>query len=129
MDIGPAVLEMAGVEVPEKTAAQSLLPAIEGGDWVEREYMFAEQGRDTNFTESRYETMVRSHDWKLVHFVDSDDGQLFDLNADPDEVRNLWNSPEHQPRKQELLQVIQRWRTESSYEHSGCRAKWPPNRA
>jgi len=125
MDIGPAILEMAGVAVPEKTAAKSLLPAIEGKAWEEREYVFAEQGRDTNFTESRYETMVRSRDWKLVHFVDSEDGQLFDLKADPEEIQNLWTSPDHQAKKQELLDVILRWRMESSYDYSGWRAKWP----
>jgi len=37
--------------------------------------------------------MVRSADWKLVHFLGSDEGQLFDLKNDPDEERNLWNCP------------------------------------
>jgi arylsulfatase A-like enzyme len=33
-------------------------------------------------------TMVRER-WKLVQFVDSDQSQLFDLRADPDEPHNL----------------------------------------
>jgi arylsulfatase A-like enzyme len=55
-----------------------------------------EQVRDLNYTEGTFQTMVRSHDWKLVHFLDESRGQLFNLRDDPDEFENLWDSPEHQ---------------------------------
>jgi len=125
MDIGPAILEMAGAPLPGKMEARSLLPAIEGKEWQEREYVFCEQARDTNFTTSDYETMVRSRDWKLVHFVDSPDGQLFDLKNDPDEVKNLWDSPEHAEKKRELLDAILQWRMRSAVDKSGWRNAWP----
>ena len=124
MDVGPAILEMAGLKPPKKMAAESLLPAIEGKEWKAREYVFCEQGRDVNFTTSAYQTMVRSQDWKMVHFVDHKDGQLFDMNNDPEEVDNLWNSPPHQEKKRELIEVMLRWREQSSYERSGWRTTW-----
>ena len=128
MDIGPAILEMAGIQPPEKMAAKSLLTAIEGRDWEPRKYVFCEQARDVNFATSDYQTMVRGKDWKLVRFADHRDGQLFDLRNDPDEVDNLWNSPPHQERKQELINVLLSWREQSSRESTGWRTAWDGTR-
>lgn len=63
-------------------------------------------------------SMVRSHEWKLVHFVDSPEGQLFHLTADPGEVHNLWDDPAHADKKHELLRVLLEWRI-----HSGIRTQ------
>ena len=38
-------------------------------------------------------SMVRDRRWKLVHVVDSPEGQLFDLDTDPRETHNLWDDP------------------------------------
>ena len=58
-------------------------------------------------------SMVRSQEWKLVHFVARPEGQLFDLLADPGEIRNLWDDPEHAGKKNELLRVLLEWRISS----------------
>ncbi len=117
MDLGPTVLELAGVEVPETYEAISMLPALNGADEAHgREYVFAEHDReDVVGLYSDYETMVRGKGWKLVHFLGEDNGQLFDLTADPDEVDNLWFEPEHAAKKQELLNVILEWRIRSTH--------------
>jgi len=48
-------------------------------------------------------------DWKLVLYGGFDDGVLFNLADDPNELRNLWNEPQAQPRKGELLaRLVQR---------------------
>lgn len=118
-DIGPAILELAGVTPPQNMEARSLLPAVRGdAAWREREFVFAEQARDGILTGCEFMTMVRSRDWKLVHFLGQDGdqpGQLFDLRTDPDEVVNLWDSPEpvHQTKRRELLDVLRDWRMRS----------------
>lgn len=55
-------------------------------------------------------SMIRSREWKFVHFVDGGYGQLFNLKADPGEFRNLWNDPAHAPVKQRLLGELLNWR-------------------
>ena len=69
-------------------------------------------------------TMVRTDDWKLVHFVDHDEGQLFDLNADPEEAENLWNDPEVQDVKCDLVDELLTWRIESGIETAEWAADW-----
>jgi len=113
MDIGPTLLELSGCDMPENIEAKSLLPALNGESWTPRDSVYAEQAKDGNFTGCDFMTMVRNRDWKLVHFLDQPDGQLFDLNADPDEVNNLWNSPDHTEQKRELLANLREWRIRS----------------
>ena len=124
MDIGPAILELAGVEPPAAMEAESLLPAIAGQEWTPREYVFAEHGRDGILQETAFMSMVRSDDWKLVHFVDSEDGQLFDLQDDPGEVNNLWDDPAHADRKRDLLGVLLNWRIQSDVNTAEWAAEW-----
>ena len=113
MDIGPAILELAGIDVPKTMEARSILPAIEGRDWEPRDYVYAEHGRDGILTETDFVSMVRSEDWKLVHFVDEPHGQLFHLTEDPDEVNNLWDDPAAAEMKQHLLSELLNWRVRS----------------
>lgn len=124
MDLGPMILELAGVEPPETMEARSLLPAAKGEDWTPRDYVFAEHGRDGILQGTEFMTMVRSRDWKLVHFVDHSDGQLFDLKNDPEEINNLWDDPAQLEKKRELLDVLREWRIQSDVHTSDWAAAW-----
>jgi arylsulfatase len=115
MDVGPTVLELAGIAPPTHMAAQSLLPALQGkGDWTPRNFVFAEQVRDKNLTGTDFVTMVRDKRWKLVHFIDDSSGQLFDLESDPEEANNLWEDPASEAQKRRLLNTLLEWRIRTS---------------
>ena len=124
MDLGPTILELAGIEPPQTMEARTLLPALAGEEWEPREYVFAEHGRDGILQETEFMTMVRSRSWKLVHFLDDPDGQLFHLDSDPDEVNNLWCDPDHQDIKRELLDVLREWRISSLVQTADWSAAW-----
>lgn len=119
-DLGPTVLELAGAAVPAWMEAQSLMPFLVDGPHAEgRRYVFAEHARDAILTETAFMTMIRDRHWKLVTFVDSTEGQLFDLEADPDERRDLWSAPACASVRRDLLDAILRWRIESDLVTSG----------
>lgn len=113
MDIGPALLELAGVTPDPRLEAQSLLPALQGESWQGRPYVYAEHGRDGILQGTEYMTMVRDTRWKLVHFLDAPYGQLFDLKEDPDEVYSLWDNPSAHTEQTRLLHELQEWRIRS----------------
>jgi len=115
MDIGATILEMAGLPLPPTMEAESMLPALEGKPWAGRTHVYAEQARDGILQETEFMTMVRSRDWKLIHFLDEPFGQLFNLVDDPDEVRDLWDDPSAAVMKQELLDNLREWRIRSQY--------------
>ncbi|MFB6174283.1 MAG: sulfatase [Halobacteriales archaeon] len=124
-DLGPTVLELAGVEPDDAMQADSLVPALEGdAAWSGRDRVFAEHSRDGILQGTEFMTMVRTDGWKLVHFVDHDEGQLFDLTADPDEEENLWDDPDAGAKKRDLLEAILEWRIESGLEAADWAAEY-----
>jgi arylsulfatase len=124
MDIGPAILEMAGIEVPQNFEAQSILPAIQGKEWKPRDYVYAEQIKDGILTETDFMSMIRNEEWKLVHFLHMKCGQLFNLKEDPNEVRNLWDDPRAKVEKQNLLDQLREWHIESQIHTHDWAAEW-----
>ncbi len=87
--------------------------------------MFAEQARDGILTGTDMMTMVRSRDWKLVHYLDNKhQGELYDLQHDPGEHHNLWEKPEYAQKKQELLNVLLTWRIRSDLQTAEWTAPW-----
>ena len=125
MDLGPTILELAEVPVPGTFEAQSLLPVLNNeGGWHGRDVVFAEHGRDGILQETDFMTMVRTKEWKLVHFVDVEFGQLFDLTNDPDEKINLWDDTECAEKRMELLSLLREWRIRSAYHTRTLTSKW-----
>jgi arylsulfatase len=93
MDLGPTVLELAGIQPPAWMEATSLVPALRGEPWPGRDYVFSEHARDPILFGTELMTMVRDEAMKLVEFADHPDGQLFDLRTHPNEETNRWNEP------------------------------------
>ena len=116
-DIAPVIHELAGVKSPESWEAKSVMPLLRGEKTdIHREYVFAEQRSDalnSGLTETEFLTMVRSKDWKLVHYLGNDCGELYDLKNDTNEQKNLWTKPDYYEKKVELLRVLMNWRMHS----------------
>jgi arylsulfatase len=123
-DLGPTILELGGVEPPKTMEAMSLLPTLKGEDQPLRDYVFAEHARDGILEETAFMTMVRSDKWKLVHFIDEPMGQLFDLEKDAKEEKNLWDDLDCQEMKQEMLDAMRKWLIESNLKTGQWQEGW-----
>ena len=124
MDLGPTILELAGCEWDSSMEAVSMAPALQGEEWEGRDFVYAEQARDGILTDCEFMTMVRDHQWKLVHFLDEDEGQLFDLVNDPDELKNLWDAPSSAGQKQRMLTELREWRIRSGVQTADWSQDW-----
>jgi arylsulfatase A-like enzyme len=124
MDLGPTILELAGIPLPPTLEATTMLPALLGEDWEGRDFVFAEQAKDGILTGCEFMTMVRNKAWKLVHFLDEPHGQLFDLSLDPQEINNRWTDPAADSVKQELLAVLREWRIRSGLKTANWSQDW-----
>ena len=117
VDIPATLLELAGLERPERPermASRSLLPILTGRaplshhrDAVRCEYyralsLVGSPAERQRFT-GTYATMLRDRRHKLVVYHGLGVGELFDLDADPGEFENLWNSPAHASIQCDLL--------------------------
>jgi hypothetical protein len=121
---GTIFLELAGIEAPRWMEARTLMPYLRGGapdprQPDPRQHVFAEHANDLILHGTEFMTMIRNHEWKLVHFVDTPEGQLFDMQADPQELCNLWDDPAHDATKRALIEEILRWRIRSDLRTQG----------
>ena len=109
MDLAVMLLELAGLEPPVGGPAISAL-SVALGERPGREVVFAEQAGDNVLKEVEFITMVRTRAWKLVHYLDQPWGELYDLQDDPKELRNLWQDRAYDEVRAELLMVLRDWR-------------------
>lgn len=122
-DLGPTILEWAGITPDGSFEAMSLNAALDGADFAGRTHVFCEQGGDVNLTGARFLTMVRSETHKLVHYQGADYGQLFDLREDPRERVNLWDEPGAADAKATLMSVLMNWHIDSTVQTQNARKR------
>ena len=100
------------IEVPSTFEAKSVLPVLEER-LDSRDYVYAEQIKDGILTDTEFMSMIRNEEWKLVHFLHMQCGQLFNLKEDPNEVKNLWDDPSFNGVKGNLMDQLLEWHIES----------------
>lgn len=91
IDWAPTLLDVAGVEVPETVQGQSLLPILEGKneEWRDAVYYHYYEYPDAHRVMPHFG--IRTDRYKLVRFYgDQDFWELFDLEEDPNELRNIY---------------------------------------
>ena len=59
-----------------------------------------------------HRTLITSDGWKLI-LGDPENGELYDLNTDPYEIKNLYRDPAHSDRIHDLASRIRNWQTEN----------------
>jgi arylsulfatase K len=85
VDLYPTLMDMAGLEAPAGLDGHSLLPEAMGRPGTRPEWVLSEF-HDTSLNTGCF--MLRRGDWKYIDYV-GHEPHLFNLNEDPDEVRNL----------------------------------------
>ena len=105
IDIVPTLLELAGVDVSENVQGQSLLPILTGEAVADnhREFVRCEYRDALDMPNSSHADMIFDGRHKLTVYHGTGLGELFDLEEDPHEFDNLWDSVEAAKIKQELL--------------------------
>ena len=114
MDIAPTILESAGVAVPKNWEAQSLWPLIADPQAPGRDAVYAELARDHIQQDAEMMIMRRDRRWKVVFYLGQENGELYDLEADAAESRNLWYDPAHRAVRDELLGKLLRWQVQGT---------------
>ncbi len=89
IDYAPSFLDAAGITIPEEIQGESVrnLFATGKSEWRDAIYYhYYEGGGEHNVP--RHEG-VRTDRYKLIHFYDSNEYNLFDLDSDPQEMHSL----------------------------------------
>jgi arylsulfatase A-like enzyme len=105
-DIAPTLLDAAGIKIPTAMQGKTLLPILQGtaDPHAHRDYVFSEYYNAWSHRHS-YGTMYRTETHKMIVYHGTDQGELYDLQADPNEFENLWHSPDNAALKTNLLKA------------------------
>lgn len=114
VDVAPTLLELAGVAVPKDVQGRSLVALLKGGkaDW--RNSFLIEYYSDRVFPRIRqmgYKA-VRNERWKYIHYFELEGmDELYDLKADPYEMKNIINRPDAAEALNKMKQELERLRS------------------
>lgn len=110
IDIGPTILDAAGIQPPAYLEGQSLMP-----------YLIDEKTKNRQFVvcEDNYLVMLRSKTHKLVYYIGQDEHEFYDLESDPNEFNNLWQNEEKLWLRNKYLNMLLDFLATSNYFTSG----------
>jgi arylsulfatase A-like enzyme len=95
LDFGATFLDFAGVPVPADMQGESLRKILQGktpGDWRKSMYYHYYEYPGAHSVKKHYG--VRTGRYKLIHFYhDIDEWELYDLEKDPKEMKNVFGDP------------------------------------
>ena len=105
IDIAPTLLEAAGVAIPSEVQGRSLLPILTGkvDPSCHREFVRCEYLDSEDLPDGTRATMIRDERHKLVVYHGHGLGELYDLETDPGEFVDLWESSVHHQIKLDLM--------------------------
>ncbi|MEO1518177.1 MAG: sulfatase [Bacteroidota bacterium] len=110
IDIGPTILEAAGLQTPEHMQGRSFLPLLQQQQVAWRDKIFYEYYWEYDFPHTPTIHGVRTDRYKYIRYHGVwDTNEFYDLQEDPDEMNNLIASPEHQDLIKSMAGDIYDW--------------------
>ncbi len=127
IDVGPTVLQAAGIDTPDRLDGTSALNRILAGD--------TSTAPEAVVCEDNYLLMWRTATRKYIHYAGQEHAEYFDLTSDPFEEENLASSAAHESELAQIKAELLDWLLVSRYHGSlpqiemtnGRRRIWPAN--
>ena len=104
LDFAQTMLDAVGADMPADMQGRSLLPLLTGQttDWRNSIYYHYYEYPGIHAVKRHYG--VRTDRYKLIHFYhDINEWELYDLESDPDEMKNVINDPAYEETRQTMM--------------------------
>ena len=100
IDLGPTLLDFAGLGPLDGASGSSVRPLLEGEDTELHETVFSEHGP---------RVMARTKEWKLIFYPGEPYGELYSLTDDPNELHNLYDNQECETARRDMVERMLHW--------------------
>ena len=111
VDFGPTFLDLAGIEVPSEMQGRSFRKVLEKkgripAGWREAAYYHYYEYPAEHSVKRHYG--IRTSDCKLIHFYnDIDQWEMYDMTADPQEMRNVYDDPAYADKRAQMHRILE----------------------
>ncbi len=102
VDLYPTLCELAGIQAPEGVEGSSILPVIDGRSDGKEEAL-CEWSWGGAFGRIN---ALRTRGHRIVYYGREEGGELYDCEADPGEIENLWGDPAHADVRREMTERL-----------------------
>ena len=110
IDVGPTLLEYAGVETPEHMEGESFLRVLNGTSQQHRDKIFYEYYWEYHYPQTPTMFAVRSGKYKYIHYYGLwTQNELYDLQMDPYEMNNLIDDRRYRELSKDLSGQVFDW--------------------
>ena len=97
IDLAETFLDIAGVKVPPDMQGRSMVPILKGktpANWRKEHYYHYYEYPGSHMVKRHYG--MSTDRYKLIHYYyDIDEWELYDIKADPQEMKNVYNDPSY----------------------------------
>ena len=104
IDFAETFLEIAGVKIPSDMQGSSMVPVLKGetpSNWRKEHYYHYYEYPGPHMVKRHYG--MSTERYKLIHYYyNIDEWELYDLQADPREMKNVYNDPSYASVKADL---------------------------
>lgn len=97
LDFAETFLDIAGASIPDQMQGKSLAPLLQGqtpDDWRKSIYYHYHEYPGAHSVQKHYG--IRNDRYKLIHYYELDEWELFDMQEDPMEMRSVYGDPGYQ---------------------------------
>lgn len=111
LDFAPTILNYAGIDAPEDFQGESFRNLVAGKttDWRDAVYYHYYEYPSVHMVKRHYGVATKRY--KLMHFYyDIDEWELYDLEADPAEMKNVYDDPAYATIRDDLHEKLEELR-------------------
>ncbi|MEN6324137.1 MAG: sulfatase/phosphatase domain-containing protein [Proteiniphilum sp.] len=111
LDYAPTLLDYAGIKAPEDMQGESFRELVAGKTkkWRDAVYYTYYEYPAVHMVKRHYG--VATDRYKLMHFYyDNDEWEMYDLQKDPKEMKNIYNEPEYAKVREDLHKKLEELR-------------------
>ncbi len=107
LDFAQTMLDMAGIPMPEDMQGKSMVPLLKNKNPIWRKALYYHYYEYPGIHAVKRHIGARTDQYKLIHFYDDiDEWELFDLESDPDELSNVYDTPEYSDVQDEMHEIL-----------------------
>jgi arylsulfatase A-like enzyme len=107
VDLAPTLLEAASLPIPAAMQGRSLTPLLTGQTTGHRDSIYCEYFDSLAlYNPPPMAVCARTDRYKIAYYQKLSSGELYDLEKDPAESYNLWDTPSARPAREQMMQLL-----------------------